>query len=42
MDGLDGDADQTYIRHMTTHHAQGIEFARIAAEGAQVCGSSPC
>ncbi|MCK1735652.1 DUF305 domain-containing protein [Bradyrhizobium sp. 138] len=24
------DADQTYIRHMTAHHAQGIELARIA------------
>lgn len=33
--GSDGDADQTYIRHMTTHHAQGIELARIAAERAQ-------
>lgn len=33
--GSDADADQTYIRHMTTHHAQGIELARIAAERAQ-------
>ena len=33
--GSDGDADRTYIRHMTTHHAQGIELARIAAERAQ-------
>ena len=33
--GRDRDADQTYIRHMTAHHAQGIELARIAAERAQ-------
>ncbi|RXH25210.1 hypothetical protein XH99_24555 [Bradyrhizobium nanningense] len=33
--GRDRDADQTYIRHMTAHHAQGIELARIAAEQAQ-------
>jgi len=33
--GRDSDADQAYIRHMTTHHAQGIELARIAAERAQ-------
>lgn len=33
--GRDKEADQTYIRHMTTHHAQGIELARMAAERAQ-------
>lgn len=33
--GRDRDVDQVYIRHMTTHHAQGIELARIAAERAQ-------
>ena len=33
--GRDRDADQNYIRHMTAHHAQGIELARIAAERAQ-------
>lgn len=33
--GRDKDADQSYIRHMTTHHAQGIELARIATERAQ-------
>ncbi|MGY4382698.1 hypothetical protein ACVWZ3_010401 [Bradyrhizobium sp. i1.3.6] len=33
--GRDRDADQTYIRHMTAHHAQGIELARIAAERGQ-------
>jgi len=33
--GRDRDADQTYIRHMTAHHAQGIELARIAAERAE-------
>jgi uncharacterized protein (DUF305 family) len=33
--GRDRDADQSYIRHMTAHHAQGIELARIAAEQAQ-------
>jgi uncharacterized protein (DUF305 family) len=33
--GHDRDADQTYIRHMTAHHAQGIALARIAAERAQ-------
>ena len=27
--GHDRDADQTYMRHMTTHHAQGIALARI-------------
>lgn len=33
--GRDRDADQAYLRHMTTHHAQGIELARSAAERAQ-------
>ena len=33
--GRDRDADQTYIRHMTTHHAQGIELARTATRHAQ-------
>jgi len=33
--GRDKDADQTYIRHMTAHHAQGIGLAQIAAERAQ-------
>lgn len=33
--GRDSDADRAYIRHMITHHAQGIELARIAAERAQ-------
>jgi len=33
--GRDRDTDQTYIRHMTTHHAQGIELARMAARRAQ-------
>jgi uncharacterized protein (DUF305 family) len=33
--GRDRDADQTYIRHMTAHHAQGIELARIGADRAQ-------
>jgi uncharacterized protein (DUF305 family) len=33
--GRSMDADQTYLRHMTAHHAQGIELARIAAERAQ-------
>jgi uncharacterized protein (DUF305 family) len=32
--GQDRDADQTYMRHMTTHHAQGIELARLGAERA--------
>lgn len=27
--GESRDADQTYIRHMSTHHAQGIELARL-------------
>ncbi|WP_024342874.1 MULTISPECIES: DUF305 domain-containing protein [Bradyrhizobium] len=33
--GRDRDQDQTYIRHMTAHHAQGIELARVGAERAQ-------
>lgn len=33
--GNDKEADQTYIRHMTTHHAQGIVLARLAIERAQ-------
>nr|WP_228747719.1 DUF305 domain-containing protein [Bradyrhizobium sp. BR 10289] len=33
--GRDKDADQTYMRHMTTHHAQGIALARIAVRRAQ-------
>lgn len=33
--GHDRDADQTYIRHMTTHHAQGIELARLAVARAR-------
>ncbi|WGD48522.1 DUF305 domain-containing protein [Bradyrhizobium sp. CB1650] len=32
--GRDRDADRSYIRHMTAHHAQGIELARIAVERA--------
>lgn len=32
--GGDRDTDQTFIRHMTTHHAQGIELARIGVERA--------
>jgi uncharacterized protein (DUF305 family) len=32
--GRDRDADQTYIRHMTTHHVQGIELARLGVERA--------
>jgi uncharacterized protein (DUF305 family) len=33
--GRDRDHDQTYIRHMTAHHAQGIELARTGAARAQ-------
>jgi uncharacterized protein (DUF305 family) len=33
--GRDRDADQAYIRHMTTHHAQGIELASLGAERAR-------
>jgi hypothetical protein len=32
--GQDVDRDQAYIRRMSTHHAQGIEVAKIAAERA--------
>jgi uncharacterized protein (DUF305 family) len=30
--GSNQSEDQTYIRHMVTHHAQGIELATIAAQ----------
>jgi uncharacterized protein (DUF305 family) len=33
--GHDRDADQAYIRHMTTHHEQGIELAQLAAARAR-------
>ncbi|MBV8926361.1 MAG: DUF305 domain-containing protein [Bradyrhizobium sp.] len=33
--GGDREADQAYIRHMTAHHAQGIELARLGAERAR-------
>ncbi|MHC2252798.1 uncharacterized protein (DUF305 family) [Bradyrhizobium embrapense] len=33
--GGDLDTDQLYIRHMATHHAQGIELARLGAERAR-------
>jgi uncharacterized protein (DUF305 family) len=33
--GSDLDTDQLYIRHMTTHHAQGIELARLGAKRAR-------
>ncbi|MCA1453016.1 DUF305 domain-containing protein [Bradyrhizobium sp. BRP22] len=33
--GRDKEADQTYIRHMTAHHTQGIELARIGIQRAQ-------
>jgi uncharacterized protein (DUF305 family) len=32
--GNDLDADQAYMRHMTTHHAQGVELARLGAQRA--------
>jgi uncharacterized protein (DUF305 family) len=32
--GASRDADQTYIRHMTTHHAQGIELGRLGVDRA--------
>jgi uncharacterized protein (DUF305 family) len=32
--GRDRESDQTYIRHMTTHPAQGIELARIGEQRA--------
>jgi uncharacterized protein (DUF305 family) len=32
--GRDKGSDQTYMRHMRTHHEQGIELASIAAERA--------
>jgi uncharacterized protein (DUF305 family) len=28
--GTDAQSDQSYIRHMTTHHAQGVELAYLA------------
>jgi uncharacterized protein (DUF305 family) len=33
--GDDREADQTYIRHMTTHHTQGIELARLGEKRAR-------
>ncbi|HVX75530.1 MAG TPA: DUF305 domain-containing protein [Bradyrhizobium sp.] len=33
--GSDREADQTYIRHMTTHHAQGIELAKLGEQRAR-------
>lgn len=33
--GRDKDSDETYIRHMTAHHAQGIELALLGAERAR-------
>jgi uncharacterized protein (DUF305 family) len=30
--GKDREVDQTYIRHMTTHHAQGIELAKLGEQ----------
>jgi uncharacterized protein (DUF305 family) len=30
--GGDREADQTFIRHMTVHHAQGIELAKLGEE----------
>ena len=33
--GHDREADQTYIRHMSAHHAQGIQLARLGARRAQ-------
>jgi uncharacterized protein (DUF305 family) len=32
--GRDREADQTYIRHMTAHHKQGIELASLATNRA--------
>ena len=32
--GNDREADRTYMRHMTTHHMQGIELARLGAQRA--------
>jgi hypothetical protein len=41
--GADLATDQTFIRHMHTHHAQGIELALLATDRASVriCGHSP-
>ncbi|WFU76350.1 DUF305 domain-containing protein [Bradyrhizobium sp. CB2312] len=33
--GRDRNADQAYLRHMTTHHTQGIELAQSGAERAR-------
>lgn len=33
--GRDKDMDQAYIRHMTAHHAQGIELAQLAVRRAR-------
>ncbi|MGY2901439.1 DUF305 domain-containing protein [Bradyrhizobium sp. URHC0002] len=33
--GKDREDDQTYIRHMTTHHAQGIELAKLGQQRAR-------
>lgn len=33
--GRDKETDETYIRHMTAHHAQGIELALLGAERAR-------
>ncbi len=33
--GRDREADQTYIRHMTAHHAQGIVLGRLGSERAR-------
>ena len=33
--GADQQSDQNYMRHMTTHHAQGIELANLAASRAR-------
>jgi uncharacterized protein (DUF305 family) len=33
--GRDAEIDQTFMRHMSTHHQQGIELASMAAEKAE-------
>jgi uncharacterized protein (DUF305 family) len=33
--GTEAQSDQSYIRHMTTHHAQGIELADLAVSRAR-------
>ena len=43
--GTDQQSDQNYIRHMTTHHAQGIELANLAvsrASDARIFVRWPC